>query len=51
MSAAFWRTRCATCAHYRERAAFGGGVGVCGETGGTVAESDTCEQHKERGHE
>ena len=48
MSADFWRTRCATCQHYRERGAYGGGVGVCAHTGGTVAESDTCEQHKEQ---
>ena len=48
MSAAFWRTRCATCAHYRERGAYGGGVGTRDANGGTVAESDGCEQHKER---
>ena len=45
MSAAFWRDRCATCAHYTETAAIGVGTGRCAISRIGTAESDGCAQH------
>jgi hypothetical protein len=42
------RDRCATCTFYRETCAFGGVVGVCDQTGATVAENGGCDKHKGR---